>query len=39
LSYDTYYSAGIGNASISVVVLKQGTYEIKTIGAYRPHIW
>ncbi len=39
LSKETYYSAGIGNASISVVVLKKGSYEIKTIGAYHPHIW
>lgn len=39
LSSETYYSAGIGNASISVVVLKQGSYYIKTIGAYQPHIW
>ncbi len=39
LSSETYYSPGIGNASISVVVLKQGAYFIKTIGAYEPHIW
>lgn len=39
LSSETYYSSGIGNASISVVVLKQGSFYIKTIGAYQPHIW
>ncbi len=38
LSVDTYYSAGIGNASISIVVLKQGNFYIKTIGAYTPRI-
>jgi broad specificity phosphatase PhoE len=39
LSKETYYSAGIGNASISVVVLKQGIFVIKKIGVYEPHIW
>lgn len=39
LSQETYYSAGIGNASISIVVLKQGSFYIKTIGAYHPHLW
>lgn len=38
LSSETYYSAGIGNASISIVVLRQGSYYIKTIGAYQPRI-
>jgi probable phosphoglycerate mutase len=39
LSKETYYSAGIGNASISVVVLNQGKFVIKKIGVYEPHIW
>lgn len=39
LSIETYYPAGIGNASISIVVLKQGNFYIKTIGAYQPHLW
>lgn len=38
LSLETYYSAGIGNASISIVVLKEGNFYIKTIGAYSPRI-
>ncbi len=38
LSYETYYSASIGNASISIVVLREGNYFIKTIGAYTPKI-
>jgi probable phosphoglycerate mutase len=39
LSIETYYPAGIGNASISVAVLKQGSFYIKTIGSYQPHLW
>lgn len=39
LSPETYYTAGIGNASITIVVLKQNNFYIKTIGAYQPHLW
>ena len=38
LSLETYYSSSIGNASISIVVLREGKYYIKTIGAYTPKI-
>jgi len=38
LSKETYYSHSIGNASISIVVLKDGEFQIKTIGAYQPRI-